>query len=584
MFSFFILNRFYPERTGILIFLRPWFLLLLLAPIVLFWIRRHHQSGGTWKNVCDPHLLPYLIVRFKDKKWHLYTWFMLLLWALAVLCAAGPALEKKPIETGIARKGIAVVVDMSPAMTPEKLFQARLKLYDLLQLQKDADFGLVLTDEKAYTVLPMTSDKKIFENILPSLTKKVMPVQGENPSIGIKRAASLLKQAGFEKGQILLLTGGLSEPEKLMSTVRNTPYPVSILGFGNETEPKPVQLSSGKFWEKTPGIPVLSGLNSSLLKQGAQYETASLGEQDLKRLLANVQLEKQKAPTTSLNLYQDFGIYGLILLLPLTALLFRHGILFLFTICLLLPSQTWASPWKRSEQVDFDIQQQAVDAYRAGAYDKAAQLFSQGIGTDALYNLGNALAFQVKIDEAIQTYEAVLKQNPQHEDAAFNLDYLKKQQQQAQQNQSQDSQTDNQNNDAENQKNTSSDTTENEQQSASQNESPNEGTENQKNTSSETNSSDRENESNIQENQKNTEKEDNKQSGKSKDSQSAQGEKEKQEQKVELSEKNAAPSSEQKGPTISGANQQQEEWLERIDSDPGRLLRIRLLRQYEAQK
>lgn len=561
-----------------MIFLRPWILLLLLVPLFLFWRRRRQQNGGAWRTVCDPHLLPYLIIRFKNKEWHVYAGLMAFLWCFAVFCAAGPAFERKPMETGITRKGIAVVVDMSPAMTPEKLFQARLKLYDLLQTQSDADLALVLTDAKAYTALPMTSDKKIFENILPSLTERVMPVRGENPAAGIERAATLLRQAGFKQGRILLLTGGLSEPEKLMTAVQSSAYPVSILGIGAQTDPRPVQLPSGQFWEKTPGTPVLAGLNARLLSQGALFETASLDEEDLKRLLADVRLEKQEGTTAPLILHQDIGVFGLLLLLPLTALLFRRGILFMLLFGLMLPMGAEAGPWRRTEQAMYDRHQTAVAAYRKGDYENAADLFARTEGTEALYNLGNALAFQGKIEKAIQTYEAVLKQNPQHEDAAFNLDYLKKQQTANQQNQAQNGQgggqIDNQNDKTDSPSASAGDTSENDEQSASENTSSN--TESPQQTSAEDSVSD-----NLSETRDNSEDKDDPASRQTRKDTSSDEENGQAAAQADASE---TPAGDEKGPVISAAAQQQEEWLERIDSDPGRLLRIRLLRQYEAQK
>ena len=68
-----------------------------------------------------------------------------------------------------------------------------------------------------------------------------------------------------------------------------------------------------------------------------------------------------------------------------------------------------------------------------GDYDKALEEYSKGQGETALYNQGNALAKSGKIEEAIAKYEEVLEQNPNHEDAKFNLEYLKQQQQQNQQ-------------------------------------------------------------------------------------------------------------------------------------------------------
>lgn len=74
----------------------------------------------------------------------------------------------------------------------------------------------------------------------------------------------------------------------------------------------------------------------------------------------------------------------------------------------------------------------ASSYYRAGNYEAALKHFA-GSDAESLYNQGNALAKSGKIEEAIKSYEKVLETAPEHEDARFNLEYLKKQQQQQQQ-------------------------------------------------------------------------------------------------------------------------------------------------------
>ncbi|MEZ5450937.1 MAG: tetratricopeptide repeat protein [Thiolinea sp.] len=83
---------------------------------------------------------------------------------------------------------------------------------------------------------------------------------------------------------------------------------------------------------------------------------------------------------------------------------------------------------------------------RAGDYARAESLYAQAT-LDGLYNYGNALARQGKLAEAIAAYDQVLAQNPEHEDARYNRDLLKQQQEQQQQARGQNNQQNNQNND-----------------------------------------------------------------------------------------------------------------------------------------
>ena len=85
-----------------------------------------------------------------------------------------------------------------------------------------------------------------------------------------------------------------------------------------------------------------------------------------------------------------------------------------------------ASLWLRPDQEAYLRQEQGVQFYRQSKYEKAAELFMTGFNPDDLYNLGNALAQQQKIQEAIDTYQQVLDEVPDHEDARFNKEYLEK--------------------------------------------------------------------------------------------------------------------------------------------------------------
>jgi len=85
---------------------------------------------------------------------------------------------------------------------------------------------------------------------------------------------------------------------------------------------------------------------------------------------------------------------------------------------------------------------QGAAAYRAGDYQAAINAFSQSDDIDSIYNLGNALAFAERLEEAIAAYERVLAQDPEHADALRNKqiveDLLEEQQQQQQEQEQQE--------------------------------------------------------------------------------------------------------------------------------------------------
>lgn len=95
-------------------------------------------------------------------------------------------------------------------------------------------------------------------------------------------------------------------------------------------------------------------------------------------------------------------------------------------------SAHYAEVKDKNEQARFNY---ADALYKAKQYGDAAKVFSTitdpALKQQALHNLGNSLALSGKTDEAIQAYEASLKLGDD-EDTRYNLELLKKQQQQDQ--------------------------------------------------------------------------------------------------------------------------------------------------------
>ena len=86
----------------------------------------------------------------------------------------------------------------------------------------------------------------------------------------------------------------------------------------------------------------------------------------------------------------------------------------------------------------------AVAKFRAENYAESAADFARGNDARSLYNLGNAMAYQGKLDAAIDAYEKTLELDPDDEDAKYNLELvkdLKKQQEQDQQSEGDDQQS-----------------------------------------------------------------------------------------------------------------------------------------------
>mgnify|MGYP004465156605 CR=1 FL=1 len=578
-----------------MIFLRPYFLLLLILPVIFWAFHKTRASAGAWAKVCDPHLLPYLTIDVAQARTRAYAVLMSLLWTLGCIMLAGPALPDKDLPTASAQTGIVAVVDMSPAMSKGAAQQMTRKLYDLADMQKDALIGLVLSDEVAYTALPMTQDKAFFKNIIPSLKERVMPRQGQNYAAGIKRAEQLLAQSGFKNGQILLITAGTDNVQAIRQAVAQSAYPVAVIGVG-AIEPQPVLLENGQFWQQN-GTPKMIGVKALPAALGRSYRYAALDESDLGALLDFNKMDNVEKHDLTSKQYLDFGIFGMLFLVPLTALLYRKGVLFILAL-MFASCPAYAGFWWRTEQEDYQTQMQGIADFNVGHYDRALQSFDAlPQDPEALYNKGNTLAYMGRIDQAIEAYTQALALNPVHEDARFNMEYLKRQQQkQQEQNQEQAQQEQNQeqqnaqsdaNADAENKAADATSQTKSNNANADESSSPDSNADN-KNTDSGQNG-----EQNKASNQSTSAspKTDEKTAsqmvpGSQTDQAGAQKAnalvptQEPSEQKPDSTQSLATDSDK----PLSAEKQAEQEWLSKVNPDAGRVLRYRLLKQYEEQR
>ena len=136
---------------------------------------------------------------------------MLLACALAVLALAGPAWKQVAQPAWQSRTPLVIALDLSSAtlandLPPSRLLQARAKIATLLRERAGGQVGLIAFADDAYTVAPLTDDAANVALFLDALAPDVMPVDGHRAGSRDRRAASCCSQAGFDRGDILLLT------------------------------------------------------------------------------------------------------------------------------------------------------------------------------------------------------------------------------------------------------------------------------------------------------------------------------------------------------------------------------------------
>ena len=589
-------------------FLRPlWLLAVPLVWWMVFMLRKKWWQKGDWDREVDSHLLEFLATSPSQHKRKLLPWVMCLAGTLLLLSLAGPAWQKKPQPLIKKSQARVLVLDLSFSMLatdvkPTRIDRVRFKLEDLLNNFSEGETALVGYAGDAFVISPLTHDANTISSLLPGLHPNIMPVPGSRADLGVELASDLLSRSIGSQGHIILVTDGIEESE--ISAIKNASgtNEFSILAVGTEAG-SPIALKAGGFLKDRNGAIVIPKLNLKPLSKLANQVNGELtllspDDRDVNQIIAAETSEgsytedEQKRTSDKWN---EEGPWLLLIVLPLTAMLFRRGILFSIGLIFLpaffaLPDTvmafSWDDLWLRPDQqatelfhqgeTDYasklfeDNEWKATAAYRSGDYEKAAEQFAKKDNTRANFNRGNALAFAGRLQAAIDSYEKVLSVNPQHKDAKFNKklveDLLKKQNKSQQNNQQQGQQK--------NQQDQSSESTESQQKS---------GTEQDKNKSAEKKDSGEQ--QHDEEQGKNNQKgKEDQNEGSKKDQNNNQGEVDKNENKSSDSPEQqniASNSNPDLSPEDRSKQQKLEQWLRKIPDDPGRLLRNKMKREYQ---
>ncbi|MGB5788855.1 MAG: VWA domain-containing protein [Pseudoalteromonas nigrifaciens] len=485
-------------------FIRPAILWLLIPAVGLFFVALIKRKKATNEQLIAPHLAQF-IMSDASTKTNQPLWLLALFCSLGIIFSAGPSFEEKQVPVFQSKNARVIVMDMSYSMystdiLPNRLMQARFKALDMIDLFKEGDTALVAYAGSAYTISPLTNDATTLENLIPSLSPEIMPDKGSNVLAGLDIAKELLGQAGYLDGDIILITDGIDQQEQseVSTFTKNTQYRLNIYGVGT-AQGAPIKLPEGGFLKDHYGQIVVPTINTSQLKSlatnsGGKFASYQPSSADIAVFAPSANGELLKDEKQNHALWRiDAGIYGLLLLLPLSLYLFRRAaLLSVFLVFSFLPQQNayaveLPTVLKNTDQRALDAYnnkdyEQAITAqssqlkgaalYQQGNFEAAVNQFSDDKSATGFYNFGNALAKAGKLEEAINAYQQAQALHPNFTQAADNQALVEQllNQQQEQQNQDGGESQDGQKSDEQNQQQNSDEAKQDQQQNDEQGE------------------------------------------------------------------------------------------------------------------
>ncbi|QSX39582.1 vWA domain-containing protein [Shewanella cyperi] len=430
-------------------FIRPWWLLALLPLLaLLWWLYRHRSSRGAWNAYIAPHLAAVLLSGTNSAR-PKGIGILGAAWLVAVLALSGPAVQKQALPVFATDAGRVLLMDMSLSMyatdlAPNRLTQAKFRATDLIRSLSEGETGLVAYAGDAFTIAPLTRDSNTLLNLLPTLSPDIMPVRGSSLSQGVRRAMDLLKQGGHLKGDILLLTDGISDTEyrDTSELLDGGQYRLSILAFGTP-QGAPIRLPDGNLLRDSGNELIIVKTDlarlADLARKGDGMALAARNDGSELPLLLNWLERGTDAKATELtgDSWQDLGPYIALLLLLPVLLSFRFGMPAAVLLACILPlGKSQAALFQTRDQQAMEAFkqgefQQAANSftlptwrgaahYRAGDYESALKDFEQDDSAMGLYNQGNSLMQLGQYQEAEKRYQQALEKQPDLDAAKAN--------------------------------------------------------------------------------------------------------------------------------------------------------------------
>ena len=195
------------EQLAAFHFLRPWWLVLVVPALALWWLqRRAVDTTMRWRTAIDPELLKHLIVGGESCRRITPGDVLLAGWLIGIIAIAGPAWRQLPSPFAPSAAPAMLVLKVAPSMlasdlAPTRLERARQKMADLLGLREGAATGLIAYAGSAHLVLPPTPDRDVVLTMAQALAPELMPREGDR----LDEAVALARRVLGNSGSIVVL-------------------------------------------------------------------------------------------------------------------------------------------------------------------------------------------------------------------------------------------------------------------------------------------------------------------------------------------------------------------------------------------
>ena len=417
----------------------PQYLYLLLVLVALAAIHYYiiYKKKQQVKRFGDPELTKQLFLGVSRWRPEVKFWITMLALASFIVALARPQFGTR-LDTR-ERTGIEAIIalDVSNSMLaedvkPNRLEKAKMMVSNMVDGMKDDKIGLIVFAGQAFVQLPITSDYVSAKMFLETISPSMMSVQGTDVAEAINLSMRSFTQQEDVSRAIFVITDGEDNEARGIEAAKQAASQgirVYVLGIGNPGgAPIPIP-GTGQYIIDDEGNTVISKLSEEMCREiatagGGSYIYVDNSSSAQKKLSEQVdRLAKAKMESQIYSEYdeqfQGFVLIGILLLLLDVFLLERES------------KSTWLSNLFRRgrpaaalfllifsisamAQTDRDYIRRGNRLMRDSVYDKAQVEYQKAIEKDntnpiSHFNLGNALLYQNKAEDAMKEYETAAR-------------------------------------------------------------------------------------------------------------------------------------------------------------------------------
>lgn len=269
-----------------------WLILLVLLPLLgaaAFAVARFRRRQ--WAEFVAPRLRPILLRRGNPMPRWIALVFLLAACATMITALARPYAETGSRTEKSRGRNVIIAIDLSRSMRvadvkPDRLAQAKVVIYELLESMPNERIGLIGFAGDAYEYAPLTVDHGAVRETVEQLDETWAPMGGSNLAEAVRLATNTLRKTGQKNNALVIISDGDQNDgdlDDMIYEARHTGVYVLAIGVGTEDgDYVPNADYPGKRMLDRSGKAVISRLQPDVMRKLASetrgsYATAGSG-------------------------------------------------------------------------------------------------------------------------------------------------------------------------------------------------------------------------------------------------------------------------------------------------------------------